>query len=62
MHKVLVDHKIIWRKWLRANTKGQWRVRFKTDQPDWYYFEEKEDADKFEAHVKEYVDNLKKEL
>ena len=62
MHKVLVDHKITWRRWLRANTKGKWLFRPKTDTPDNYFFEEKEDADAFETHVKEYVDNLKKEL
>lgn len=62
MHTVLVTHKIIWRKWLRNNTKGKWLFRPKTDDPDNYFFEVKEDADKFEAHVKEYVDNLKKEL
>jgi hypothetical protein len=62
MYKVLVDHKITWRSWLRENTKGKWLFRPKTDDPDNYFFEVKEDADKFEAYVKEYVDNLKKEL
>ncbi len=62
MHQVSVTHKIAWTRWLRANTKGFWRVCFNTEEPDNYFFVEKEDADKFEAHVKEHVDNLKKEL
>ena len=62
MHKVSVTHKIAWTRWLRANTKGFWRVCFNTDEADNYFFVEKEDADKFEEHVKEHVDNLNKEL
>ena len=62
MHQVSVTHKIAWTRWLRANTKGFWRVSFNIDDPDLYFFVEKEDADKFEAHVKQHVDNLKKEL
>ena len=62
MHKVLVDHKVSWKGWLRANVKGLWRVRFKTEGPDVYFFTDKDEADAFEVHVKEYVDNLKKEL
>ena len=52
MHKVSVTHKIAWTRWLRANTKGFWRVIFNTDDPDIYVFDEKEDADKFEEYVK----------
>ncbi len=52
MHKVSVTHKIAWTRWLRANTKGHWRVIFNTDDPDIYVFDEKEDADKFEEYVK----------
>jgi len=62
MHQVSVTHKIAWTRWLRANMKGFWRVCFNTDEPDNYFFVEKEDADKFEAHVKEHVDKLDKEL
>ena len=62
MHQVPVTHKIAWTRWLRANTKGFWRVCFNTDEADNYFFVEKEDADKFKAHVKEHVDNLNKEL
>ena len=62
MHQVSVTHKIAWTRWLRANMKGFWRVCFNTDEPDNYFFVEQEDADKFEVHVKEHVDNLDKEL
>ena len=62
MHRVSVNHKIAWTRWLRANTKGWWRVCFNTDEDDNYFFVEKDDADKFEAHVKQHVEWVNKEL
>ena len=53
MHKVSVTHKIVYTSWLRDNMKGWWRIKFNTDDPDIYFFDEKEDADKFEEHVKD---------
>ena len=53
MHKVSVTHKIVYTSWLRDNMKGWWRIKFNTDDPDIYFFDEKEDADKFEKHVKD---------
>ena len=54
MYKVEVTHKIAWTRWIRENTKGYWRVKFNTDDPDNYFFVDKESADKFEAHVKHH--------
>lgn len=62
MHRVSVNHKIAWTRWLRANTKGWWRVCFNTDEDDNYFFVEKDDADRFEVHVKEHVEWVNKEL
>ena len=55
MFTVAVTHKIAWTRWLRANTKGYWRVCFNTDEPDNYFFEHEDDAKGFESHVAQRV-------
>ena len=59
MYKVEVMHKIAWTRWIRANTKGYWRVKFNTDSPDNYFFVDKDSADKFEAYVAQKTYHLK---